>query len=322
MTDELEGLLAKGERAAFHGRPGDGVGPLRRAVEMAHAQGRDDEATAATWLLGVNLGASGRYGSALAALAPLLDDPGDVPTRRAVRLAGGVDVGQRAPPARPAPGRPGAGRARPGAGRRGRGGDVRRAPRPGGGRRGARRRRHRPCRAGHCGHPGRGPGGLVAAAGAAQLGALRDRPARCGRRRGDRRGREGGGAGRGVGRTEARGQGAAVPRRLAAAGRPGGRGGRDAAAGGHPRGEPGLPAAAVAVPGDARRDARGGQLGEGRQAPVRRAQRRLSRSPRTCPRTSGRAGWAGPTSARCSRADEPEIIKGSPSGRIVPKYPS
>jgi tetratricopeptide (TPR) repeat protein len=82
VTDELEGLLAKGERAAFHGRPGDGVGPLRRAVEMAHALGRDDEATAATWLLGVNLGASGRYGSALAALAPLLDDPGDVPTRR------------------------------------------------------------------------------------------------------------------------------------------------------------------------------------------------------------------------------------------------
>jgi tetratricopeptide (TPR) repeat protein len=82
VTDELEGLLATGERAAFHGRPGDGVPPLRRAVELAHAQGREDEATAATWLLGVNLGAAGRYGSALSELAALRDHPGDLPTRR------------------------------------------------------------------------------------------------------------------------------------------------------------------------------------------------------------------------------------------------
>ncbi len=82
MTDELEGLLAQGERAAFHGRPGAGVAPLQRAVEAARAQGRDDEAVAATWLLGVNLAASGRYGSALAVLAPLVDDGGGVPTTR------------------------------------------------------------------------------------------------------------------------------------------------------------------------------------------------------------------------------------------------
>lgn len=82
MTDELEGLLAQGERAAFHGRPGAGVAPLQRAVETARAQGRDDEAVAATWLLGVNLAASGRYGSALAVLAPLVDDGGGVPTAR------------------------------------------------------------------------------------------------------------------------------------------------------------------------------------------------------------------------------------------------
>ncbi len=52
MDDELTGLLATGERAAFHGRPGDGVAPLQRAVELAHGTGRQAEATAAAWLLG------------------------------------------------------------------------------------------------------------------------------------------------------------------------------------------------------------------------------------------------------------------------------
>ena len=53
MDEELTELLATGERAAFHGRPAAGVAPLQRAVEMAHAHGRDAEATAAAWLLGV-----------------------------------------------------------------------------------------------------------------------------------------------------------------------------------------------------------------------------------------------------------------------------
>lgn len=71
MDDELTGLLATGERAAFHGRPGDGVAPLQRAVELAHGTGRQAEATAAAWLLGVCLGAGGHYGSAFAVLEPL-----------------------------------------------------------------------------------------------------------------------------------------------------------------------------------------------------------------------------------------------------------
>jgi tetratricopeptide (TPR) repeat protein len=73
VAEDLAGLLAAGERAAFHGRPAAGVAPLQQAVEMAHAAGRDDEATAAAWLLGVALGAAGRYGSALGVLEPLAD---------------------------------------------------------------------------------------------------------------------------------------------------------------------------------------------------------------------------------------------------------
>lgn len=82
MTDELAGLLAAGERAAFHGRPAAGVSPLQRAVEAAHATGRDDEATAAAWLLGVSLGAAGRYGSALAVLDPLAEHGSAAPPAR------------------------------------------------------------------------------------------------------------------------------------------------------------------------------------------------------------------------------------------------
>lgn len=68
---ELASLLASGERAAFHGRPVSGITPLQQAVEVARAAGRTAEATAAAWLLGVALGASGRYGSALTVLEPL-----------------------------------------------------------------------------------------------------------------------------------------------------------------------------------------------------------------------------------------------------------
>ncbi len=82
MDDDLTELLATGERAAFHGRPSAGVAPLQRAVELAHAQGNDAEATAAAWLLGVCLGAAGRYGSAMMVLEPLAMSAPDEADRR------------------------------------------------------------------------------------------------------------------------------------------------------------------------------------------------------------------------------------------------
>jgi hypothetical protein len=87
VDDALAELLANGERAAFHGRPAAGVAALEQAFGLARAQGRDVEATAAAWLLGVALGASGRLGSALAVLEPLAGQQvgglaGDSPERR------------------------------------------------------------------------------------------------------------------------------------------------------------------------------------------------------------------------------------------------
>jgi tetratricopeptide (TPR) repeat protein len=88
VDEELTDLLATGERAAFHGRPAAGVAPLQRAVELAHSAGRDAEATAAVWLLGVCLGAAGRYGSAMVVLEPLAeDDPVDAERRLFSSLA-------------------------------------------------------------------------------------------------------------------------------------------------------------------------------------------------------------------------------------------
>ena len=83
MVDaDLTELLATGERAAFHGRPSAGLAPLQHAVELAHAQGHDAEATAAAWLLGVCLGAAGHYGSAMVVLEPLADSAPPEPERR------------------------------------------------------------------------------------------------------------------------------------------------------------------------------------------------------------------------------------------------
>lgn len=82
MDEELTDLLATGERAAFHGRPAAGVAPLQRAVEVAHGSGHDSEATAAVWLLGVCLGAAGRYGSAMVVLEPLAEAETSDPERR------------------------------------------------------------------------------------------------------------------------------------------------------------------------------------------------------------------------------------------------
>ena len=78
MSEDLAGLLASGERAAFHGRPDAGVEPLRRAVELAVSEGLNAEASAAGWLLGVCLSSAGRYGSALQILDPVATPDGEV----------------------------------------------------------------------------------------------------------------------------------------------------------------------------------------------------------------------------------------------------
>jgi hypothetical protein len=82
VEGDLAALLASGERAAFHGRPVSGITPLQQAVEVARAAGRGAEATAAAWLLGVALGASGRYGSALTVLEPLTTTNSESAERR------------------------------------------------------------------------------------------------------------------------------------------------------------------------------------------------------------------------------------------------
>lgn len=70
---DLASLLASGEHAAFHGKPAAAVGALEQAVVLAQSQGRSAEMAAAAWLLGVALGAGGRYGGALTVLSPLVD---------------------------------------------------------------------------------------------------------------------------------------------------------------------------------------------------------------------------------------------------------
>jgi tetratricopeptide (TPR) repeat protein len=70
---DLPSLLASGERAAFHGKPAQAVGFLEQAVVLARSQGLAAETAAAGWLLGVALGAGGRYGAALTVLSPLVE---------------------------------------------------------------------------------------------------------------------------------------------------------------------------------------------------------------------------------------------------------
>ena len=72
-TPDLASLLAAGEHAAFHGKPAAAVAHLEQAVVLAQSQGLAAEMAAAAWLLGVALGAGGRYGAALTVLAPLTD---------------------------------------------------------------------------------------------------------------------------------------------------------------------------------------------------------------------------------------------------------
>jgi tetratricopeptide (TPR) repeat protein len=70
---DLAALLASGEHAAFHGKPAAAVGVLEQAVVLAQSQDRSAEMAAAAWLLGVALGAGGRYGAALTVLSPLVE---------------------------------------------------------------------------------------------------------------------------------------------------------------------------------------------------------------------------------------------------------
>lgn len=70
---DLPSLLASGEQAAFHGKPAAAVRHLEQAVVLAESQELVAEAAAAAWLLGVSLGAAGRYGGALTVLSPLVE---------------------------------------------------------------------------------------------------------------------------------------------------------------------------------------------------------------------------------------------------------
>ena len=70
---DLATLLATGEHAAFHGKPASAISSLEQAVVLAQQQGRGAEVAAAAWLLGVALGAGGRYGGALTVLGPLVE---------------------------------------------------------------------------------------------------------------------------------------------------------------------------------------------------------------------------------------------------------
>jgi len=73
VAEDLGQLLALGERAAFHGPPAKAVVTLEQAVAAAQKAKRVPETTAASWLLGLSLGAAGRYGAALSCLTPLLE---------------------------------------------------------------------------------------------------------------------------------------------------------------------------------------------------------------------------------------------------------
>lgn len=64
-------LIDQGERMAFHGRPSEGVGPLRTAVELSRANEDQSSVQRATWLLGVCHASVGEYNFAMAELVPL-----------------------------------------------------------------------------------------------------------------------------------------------------------------------------------------------------------------------------------------------------------
>jgi tetratricopeptide (TPR) repeat protein len=87
--EDLGQLLAQGERAAFHGPPGKAVDALSRAIELAHSTGNTDASTAALWLMGVALGACGRYGAGVTTLTPVLES-GETAVAPSARLFGAL----------------------------------------------------------------------------------------------------------------------------------------------------------------------------------------------------------------------------------------
>jgi hypothetical protein len=74
VDEELAGLLAAGERAAFRGVPGQGLVPLERAASLAGQAADDARRARAEWLLGVCRTAVGSYGQALAGLTAVVSD--------------------------------------------------------------------------------------------------------------------------------------------------------------------------------------------------------------------------------------------------------
>lgn len=92
---DLPTLLAAGEHAAFHGKPAAAVASLEQAVVLAQSQGLAAEMAAAAWLLGVALGAEGRYGGALTVLSPLVEAgsaPSAAPDRRLFAALAGSTI--------------------------------------------------------------------------------------------------------------------------------------------------------------------------------------------------------------------------------------
>lgn len=87
---DLASLLATGEHAAFHGKPAAAVGALEQAVVLAQSHGQAAEMAAAAWLLGVALGAGGRYGGALTVLSPLVGAGSDPAAPAEQRLFGAL----------------------------------------------------------------------------------------------------------------------------------------------------------------------------------------------------------------------------------------
>ena len=93
--EDLGQLLAQGERAAFHGPPAKAVDALSRAIELAHSTGNTEASTAALWLMGVALGACGRYGTAVTTLTPVLEagESGSTPSARLFGALAGASLG-------------------------------------------------------------------------------------------------------------------------------------------------------------------------------------------------------------------------------------
>jgi hypothetical protein len=82
--EELAGLLAAGERAAFRGVPGQGLVPLERASALAAEAGDGPRRARAEWLLGVCRTAVGHFGQALAGLTAVVADAELAPEDRSL----------------------------------------------------------------------------------------------------------------------------------------------------------------------------------------------------------------------------------------------